>query len=117
MQWVLLIALLTLGMLTCESIQNVKKIKNENRSLEFELSNLKVEHDRVLREFVELGKIPAYQISVDFLVKNTAVIGSIKNGNIDPFIQSFMTVTRDSLYNKLKKGNELWEKNKTNYTL
>jgi hypothetical protein len=83
------IALMMVGIVTATAIVGI-----QNKSLRAERNTLKAQTQQQAEIIKRLAEMEAVSLSIKFEVKNTAVLGSIKNGDYKPLLEGALQYTR-----------------------
>jgi nitrate reductase cytochrome c-type subunit len=84
--------IIILGLLASTTLLGVR-----NRSLKAEKKTLKAQVEQQAETIKQLAEMEAVALKIDFVINNKAVFGSIKNGDVQPYINACMTYSRAEL--------------------
>jgi hypothetical protein len=83
------IAVMIAGLISATAVMGV-----QNKSLRAECGTLKVQTQQQAETIKKLADMDAVSVKITFEVRNTAVLGSIKNGDYKPLLEGALHYTR-----------------------
>jgi hypothetical protein len=89
---IIIIAIITLCLISATVV-----LAMQNRSLKAERAILKEQVSLQAETIRQLGEMETVALKIDFVINNKAVFGSIKNGDVQPYINACMEYSRTEL--------------------